>query len=150
PSRNRCPNCSGRGEATVQRKYLVTRLVRCGSCKLLFRTPTDPPKFTDSFYQENYSRGFTTDYPAPEALARLVETSFVGSEKDIAGRIQVFNALGIQPGARVLDFGASWGYGTWQLRRAEFETVGYEIGRPRARYAREALKVPVVDAWSDV
>jgi len=47
---------------------------------------------------------------------------------------------------RVLDFGASWGCGTWQLKDAGYETVGFEIGRTRARYARPE---PAVSVWSD-
>jgi 2-polyprenyl-3-methyl-5-hydroxy-6-metoxy-1,4-benzoquinol methylase len=50
-----------------------------------------------------------------------------------------------QKGARVLDLGASWGYGTWQFIQDGFEATGYEPGRARARYALERLGLPVVD-----
>ncbi len=32
----------------------------------------------------------------------------------------------------MLDFGCSWGYGTYQLQQRGFDAVGFEISRPRA------------------
>lgn len=41
-------------------------------------------------------------------------------------------ALGLGPGARVLDYGASWGYASVQLKRAGFDVESFELSRPRA------------------
>lgn len=38
-------------------------------------------------------------------------------------------------------FGASWGYGSWQLKRAGFDDTGYEISPSRSRFASEKLSV---------
>jgi len=124
--------------------------MRCSSCRLLFRAPTDPPRLHQRFYNRDYSEGYTTDCPSREALDALVKNRFIGSERDYSSKIDVVLALGVNPGARVLDYGASWGYGTWQLRDRGYDTVGYEIGRPRARYARAALAVPVHDSFDEI
>lgn len=128
----------------------MTRLLRCRSCHLLFRTPTDPPSLTQVFYQEDYQQGYTTDCPSPEELQALIATEFVGSERDYSNKIAVMRSLGVREGARVLDYGASWGYGTWQLNRGGYQACGYEISRARARYAREKLRVPVYDALDQI
>lgn len=146
PRRYACPSCAQSKYTPVHRKMLVTALVRCDACKLLYRVPTDPPRHNFAFYQKAYTFGYTTDCPAPEQIKALLATGFRDSERDASEKIDVLRALGVTPGARVLDFGASWGYATWQLRAAGFDASGYEISQPRARYAREVLSVPVADA----
>jgi 2-polyprenyl-3-methyl-5-hydroxy-6-metoxy-1,4-benzoquinol methylase len=148
--RRRCPNCGGAEFDLVKRKYVFTALGRCRHCRILYRTPTDSPGLNNAFYQNTYSSGFTTDCPSPELLAQLKGTAFRGSPKDFAGWISLLQALGIQPGQRVLDFGASWGYGVWQLVQAGYDVMGFEISRPRARYAREMLGVSVLENLGDI
>ena len=75
----------------------------------------------------------------------MIATRFKKTEKDFSSKIAMLKALGVKEGSRILDYGASWGYGTWQLREAGFEAIGYELSRPRARYAREMLNTPVKD-----
>jgi hypothetical protein len=128
----------------------VTRLVRCPSCRLLYRAPTDPPALDEIFYQRDYSEGYTTDCPRREDLLAFLKNHFIGSERDYSSKIAVVRALGMGSGARVLDYGASWGYGTWQLRASGYDTIGYEINRSRARYARTALGVPVHDTIKEL
>lgn len=148
--RRLCPNCGCPRTEIVKRKYLVTALARCMGCRILFRTPTDAPELNGAFYQSAYESGFTTDRPSEEDLERYRQTRFQGTPKDFSLWISVLRALGVDPGARVLDYGASWGYGTWQLAEAGYETVGYEVSRPRARYAREKMNVAVHDDLSAV
>lgn len=138
-----CPNCGGRKAPIQQGKHFVTRLLRCETCKLLFRAPTDPPDFGKEFYQDDYQQGFTTDCPTDANLNSMLEKSFSGTPKDFAEKIDLLHRLGLPQGARVLDFGASWGYGTWQFSRAGFDAVGFEPSRRRARYAEEKLDVQV-------
>ena len=143
-----CPACGSRGADVLDRKYGVLSLERCGVCSLLFRTPTTTAEESDRYYQTAYRRGFTTDVPSEGELKRLLSMKFVGTEKHFGERIAVLKALGVQPGARILDFGCSWGYGTWQLRDAGFDAIGYEVSRDRAEYARTRLSVPLVeDPW---
>lgn len=140
-----CPSCGAAQLRIIRRKLLVTALVRCEKCRLLYRIPTDQPHASAAFYEEEYTSGFTTDCPSREELSRMLTEKFVGTPKDFSGRIRFLEALGVSPGARMLDFGASWGYGTWQLREAGFDVEGYEIGASRARYARECVGVQVHD-----
>ena len=146
--RLKCPNCGSSYSATIQRKKLITRLVRCSSCQLLYRIPTDLPSHNFDFYQDTYSHGFTTECPADESLQQLLSTGFTGSEKDYSVIASILRALNVPAGAKILDYGCSWGYGTWQLREAGYKVLGYEISKPRANYAREKLGLPIVDDLS--
>jgi 2-polyprenyl-3-methyl-5-hydroxy-6-metoxy-1,4-benzoquinol methylase len=143
-SRWRCPNCGGERSSAQERKHFVTKLLRCNECKLLFRAPTDPPDFGKSFYQSAYQQGFTTDCPSDERLSQMLQTSFHGTPKDFQEKVDLLKRLGLKEQSRVLDYGASWGYGTWQFGKAGFEAIGYEPSQPRARYAREKLAVNVL------
>ena len=147
---SRCPNCGCAEVDLVKRKYVFTALRRCRDCRILYRTPTDSPELNHIFYQETYSSGFTTDRPTRAELAELKRTNFRGSDKDFAQNISLMKSLGGKQGQRVLDFGASWGYGVWQMTRAGFEATGLEVSHPRAEYAREMLGVKVVERLEDV
>ena len=47
--------------------------------------------------------------------------------------------------ARIVDFGGSWGYASWQFRQAGFEVFTYEIGRERALYAKQKLGCTIME-----
>lgn len=142
-----CPSCGSDASELVARKHWITQLRRCGRCLLLFRVPTTAGDDQSDFYQQRYSQGFTTQLPSEGELARLVDRQFKGTEKDYSTYVDVLSALGVTRGARVLDFGCSWGYGSWQLQRAGLRVVSFEISRPRCRYALERLDV---DAHHDL
>lgn len=146
-NRRSCPECGSNQAVVIRRKMLVTELRRCLRCELLFRAPIDPPNFEKSFYQNEYRSGFTTDCPSDQELDQWKQTSFRGTEKDFSTRIALLKAIHAIPGqSRILDFGCSWGYGTWQLKEAGYEIVGTEISTPRARYAREKMHLDVVES----
>ncbi len=110
--------------------------MRCEQCGLLFRYPSETPAEMAKFYQAEYQQaGLTTHLPNDDDLHRLIETNFANSDKDFAFLPPILEALGIKPGARVLDYGANWGYSVYQLRRAGYNAEGYEISRPRAAFA---------------
>ena len=48
-------------------------------------------------------------------------------------------------GARLVDFGCSWGYGSWQLQQAGFTVFSHEISEPRSKYAQDNLGVNLID-----
>ena len=143
PARRGCPSCGDRRCHVIKRRKLITALVRCAGCRLIYRVPLDPPGFGDEYYQGEYQCGFATDCPSPERLDQLLRMQFRGSSMDFTARLEMLRALGVAPGSRILDLGASWGYGTWQFAAAGYDAVGCEIGRDRARYARERLHVRV-------
>jgi 2-polyprenyl-3-methyl-5-hydroxy-6-metoxy-1,4-benzoquinol methylase len=136
---SQCPSCGSGRSAVVARKYLITELRRCESCRLLYRAPTTTKDENAAFYQEEYSQGFTTSVPSRPELDDLLRRGFRGTEKDYSPYVAVLNALGVGPGARLLDFGCSWGYGSWQLQRAGFRVTSFEISRPRCKFARDNL-----------
>jgi 2-polyprenyl-3-methyl-5-hydroxy-6-metoxy-1,4-benzoquinol methylase len=150
-SRNvHCPSCGSWNCEIVSRKYLVTTLRRCHSCNLLYRAPLDHIPATEAFYDEGYDQGFTTTLPARETLNLLLNSNFKGTEKDFSRYIEVLRALGARRGMSVLDFGCSWGYGAWQLSQAGYAVSGFEIGRSRARFARDELGVNVLTSLEQV
>lgn len=145
-----CPSCGADNAITVSRKYGVSALRRCAQCALLFRTPTTTSAENAAFYQETYSQGFTSDVPGEADLAKLKASKFVGSEKDYAHYTKTLTALGIKPGDRLLDFGCSWGYGSWQMREHGYQMTSFEISKPRCRYAREKLEIDAYDKLEEV
>jgi len=143
---NSCPSCGASNDRLVRRKYVVTALRECRECGLRFRTPKDDPDAAQSFYtDEIYKQGFTTDLPSDAELQAMITHRFAGTEKDFAYRIEALVAAGLKTPARILDYGCSWGYGSWQMRQAGFDVFSYEIGRQRARYATEKLQCVMVD-----
>jgi 2-polyprenyl-3-methyl-5-hydroxy-6-metoxy-1,4-benzoquinol methylase len=139
-----CPNCGSALNSTIDRKYLITQLRRCGSCQLLFRTPTDDPANNLSFYENEYRQGFTTGLPTDAALAEMKQSNFAGTEKDYSYYLGVLKQLGLKLGSSVFDYGCSWGYGSYQLVKAGFEVVSFEVAPSRSRYAHEKLGIQTV------
>ncbi len=145
-----CPSCGCLNATVVARKYLVTALRRCECCQLLFRTPTTNSEENASFYQEEYTQGFTTDCPLDVSLSKLLERNFAGGEKDYSNYIDVVLAAGGKKGDRLFDFGCSWGYGSWQFAQKGFDVESFEISAPRADFAKSKLGVKVHSSLSDV
>lgn len=146
--RFKCPNCGSSQSSVVDRKYFVTQLRRCSACMLLFRTPTDDPLSNERFYESEYAQGFTTDLPSEEDLDSLKRRNFSGTEKDYSYYISVLTQLGLKPGAKLFDFGCSWGYGSYQLAKAGFEVAAFEIAPTRRRFAETKLGVRTVTDMS--
>jgi 2-polyprenyl-3-methyl-5-hydroxy-6-metoxy-1,4-benzoquinol methylase len=145
-----CPSCGTGAAEIISRKYGVTALRRCAQCALLFRTPTTNSAENASFYQESYSQGFTSDVPTELELKRLIACKFVGSVRDYTPYIKALTSLGIKSGDRILDFGCSWGYGSWQLREHGFNVTSVEISKLRCLYAREKLNLEAYDSMEQI
>lgn len=145
-----CPSCGHAESTTIDRKYGVTRLVRCGSCGLLYRLPTTREAEYRRFYQNNYAEGFTTELPSTEKLAEMKRQNFAGTEKDYSTYLAVLRALGAAAGDRVLDFGCSWGYGSWQFAQAGFSVKAYEISENRRAFAKRHLGVTVYSSQDEI
>jgi SAM-dependent methyltransferase len=141
-----CPACGSPASQLVRRKWGVTALRECPACLLRFRTPKDDPASVEKFYvDEVYKQGFTTGLPSDGQLQAMLQSHFAGTEKDYSAKIDIFRAAGLKPGARIVDFGGSWGYASWQFRQAGFEVFTCEIGRERARYAKEKLGCTIME-----
>jgi 2-polyprenyl-3-methyl-5-hydroxy-6-metoxy-1,4-benzoquinol methylase len=110
----------------------------------MFRTPTHRDEEDRSFYANRYRQGYTTDLPDEAQLRVLMSQKFAPIGKDYARFIEVLTALGAAPGQRLLDFGCSWGYGSWLFAQNGFVVDSFELPGPRATYAREHLNVNVL------
>ncbi len=131
-----CPACWSGTTSHIRTKFLVTSLRLCKNCHLMFRYPKDV--HLDN-YQWSYHERHVTELPDEEELAYLLETNFSHSNKDFTPYLTVLHTLQCKPGIKVLDFGCSWGYGTYQLRQAGYDALGYEISEPRTHFGREKL-----------
>jgi 2-polyprenyl-3-methyl-5-hydroxy-6-metoxy-1,4-benzoquinol methylase len=138
-----CPSCGSNRSKIVDSKFVVVQLRRCQQCGLLHRTPTTAEDESDSFYQSEYAQGFTTDLPNDQQLAQYLKTGFVKTEKDYSPYLAVLDAIGAKKGDRVLDFGCSWGYGSWQMRTHGFRVDSFEVSHPRGSFAKEKLGLNV-------
>ncbi len=145
-----CPFCGNIKNRIIFRKYLVTSLWECNLCGLRFRIPKSKEQESIEFYQSKYQEGFTTDCPVDSDLKHLVSSKFIGSPKDFKEYIKVLKLAGLSKGDSILDFGCSWGYGSWQMREAGFNVYSYEISKHRALYARTKLGCKMIDEISDV
>ena len=67
----------------------------------------------------------------------LAANKFVGSGKDFSWHIRILESLGMKPGMKMLEYGANWGYATWQFKNAGFDVDAYEISVPRAQYGNK-------------
>lgn len=134
-----CPACGAGNTSLIKRKAFITGLYRCKVCHLLFRVPKSNVGESESFYQKQYRQGFTTDCPDDAELERMKQKFFRDTEKDYSLYISVLRAVGLKPGDVLFDFGASWGYGSWQLMQTGYRVYSFEISRARARYAAEKL-----------
>ena len=144
-----CPFCNrllDDDKRIIDRKAYFVKLTKCSGCNLLVRLPTDSVNENEAFYQEEYSQGSTTELPGDEELVSLLAVSFKDTERDYSYYLELLDKMGISKAARILDYGCSWGYGTYQLQQAGFDTAGYEISKPRLQYAVEKLGVrPITD-----
>jgi len=110
----------------------------------MFRSPADTAEELLSYYQDEYSSGFTTTLPTDDKLAAMLRSGFANTPKDFGRYVRIMQALGVPKGGRILDFGSSWGYGVWQFERAGYQVYGFELSMARAHFAREKLGVNVV------
>lgn len=141
-----CPYCRGVSSTLVGRKKIVLELQRCDACGLMYRWPKDTQRFNRRFYQRQYCQGMTTGMPNHESLEKFKTSMFRGTEKDLSEKIAVLKAL--MPRGRVLDYGSSWGYGTFQLAAADYDAIGFEISQPRAAFGRVRLGIKVISGES--
>lgn len=145
-----CPYCGPSSIVKfVQRKKFIVEILQCQTCHLWFRWPADTPFEHDSYYQEEFAGDAPQIVlPGSDELHLLESTNFSGSPLDINNKVRVLQAL--RPGGRVLDFGCSWGYGTYQLQKHGFDAVGFEISRPRTEFGRTKLGLNLIDSFDEL
>ena len=145
-----CPYCGPSSSLRlIRRKKLIMDILQCETCHLIIRWPTD----TATEHEVHYHDEFAVDapqiaFPGPDELSVLVQNNFLASPLDFNHKIRVLKAL--RPAGRVLDFGCSWAYGTYQLQRHGFDATGFEISKPRAGFGRERLGQKVIDSLEEL
>lgn len=141
-----CPSCQSKDCKVIDRKYLVSRLFECNNCHLYFRHPVDSIETNKEFYQEDYQQkgeGITTDIPDRITLEKLKENNFAGTSKNIQHYVSLFKQLIPNKTIKIIDFGANWGYQSFQFKNAGFEVSSYEISVPRAAMGKKLLNVEI-------
>jgi 2-polyprenyl-3-methyl-5-hydroxy-6-metoxy-1,4-benzoquinol methylase len=138
-SEKKCPYCGSKINTVIDRKYIVTTLNRCAECHLYFRHPPDSTAFNKNFYQKEYKQDndLTTDLPDDIQLRNLLSDNFRGSNKDLSYKIDILNKIGHHKPLKLIDYGASWGYTSFQFLKAGFSVQAYEISRPRAAFGQK-------------
>jgi SAM-dependent methyltransferase len=145
-----CPNCNSTSGEIIDRKYFFTALQRCSDCELMFRLPADNVRMNELFYNRDYQEGQTTSIPDEATLARMLEVGFDCEWNDYDSYIRKLQDLGIKQGSRVLDFGCSWGYGSYQLRKAGYDVLSYDIAQERRAFGVSRLGVTLIDEPDDI
>ncbi|NTV46548.1 MAG: class I SAM-dependent methyltransferase, partial [Chlorobiales bacterium] len=56
----------------------------------------------------------------------------------------------IVPKGKFLDYGASWGYATYQFGQAGYDAMGFELSVPRGGYAKSKLGVNMLNDFSQL
>ena len=145
-----CPFCKTENVKLIDRKYFVTRLFECTKCHLYFRHPKDKKGFNTDFYQEQYEEfGITTNIPYGTQLAIFKQNNFKNSGKDYSDKIRTMSLL--KPGKiKVVDYGSSWGYVSYQFKNAGFITQSFEISSSMAKKGNELLGLDIKNNLDDL
>jgi 2-polyprenyl-3-methyl-5-hydroxy-6-metoxy-1,4-benzoquinol methylase len=144
-----CPSCGSSNHTLVDRKYFVLRLFECQSCNLYYRHPVEQEAASEQFYQSDYTEKgdkLTTYMPNDQELQELKSQGFnAGSNRSVARLLPIFEAAAHKiQGTKIVDYGTSWGYISYQLKAAGMAVQSYEISRPRAKYGNEHLGLNIV------
>jgi 2-polyprenyl-3-methyl-5-hydroxy-6-metoxy-1,4-benzoquinol methylase len=142
-----CPYCGLESSLRLlRRKKIVLNIMQCDDCGLIFRWPMDTPDDAEDYYQTQFTVKYPRGHlPYQAELDKLLAENFVGTPVDLNAKISLLKSL--RPNAKVLDYGCSWGFGTYQLQHHGFDATGFEISKPRAAYARERVGVNVLDSF---
>lgn len=141
--RRKCPSCGCSKSQRIATKHIVTHLKRCNQCLLLFRAPIDKNMGQKDFYEDDYDGGPVTNLPSEASLEQMKEDNFVSFPNSCWHRIDLLERIGIPKGGRVLDYGASWGYATYQWLQRGYRAEGFEISRKRAAFGKKHLGVSI-------
>lgn len=146
-----CPYCKSSSVSVIDRKYWVSRLFECNNCHLYFRHPRDKEGFNTDFYQDTYEEfDLTTNIPPPEILDEYKKNNFKNSGKDYSDRIDSMKALAPGKKIKIVDYGTSWGYASYQFRNAGFEIQSFEISKTMAGKGNELLGLDIKHRVEDL
>lgn len=133
--RPQCPYCGSLEHTHLDQKYLVSRLLKCEHCQLQYRIPVDTERNAFAFYNGGYRQGFTTKKVSAYELENYKKTNFADSEKAFTKYIAIISQFA-DPGARIFDFGCSWGYGAHQYKVFGYDVRAFDISQERSAVAQ--------------
>lgn len=145
-----CPHCGPSSAVSrLRRKKLVVDILQCSKCRLIFRWPLDTLEELDVHYESQFAEEAPqVRLPDSRELEALLKADFAPIVGDVSHKISVLRA--VKPSGRVLDYGCSWAYATYLLRKNGYDAVGFEVSRSRAAYGRKHLAVPVMDSLAEL
>jgi len=141
-----CTYCGSDQCKEIDRKYLVTRLMECQNCHLYFRYPVDKKEVNADYYQTEYKENdhITTELPGAALLEKLKAENFSSVNKNANKYLDLFTRLfPSEKFLNIVDYGSSWGYLTYQFKKAGHVVQGYEISRQRAAYGVKNLDIEI-------
>lgn len=148
-SRSVCPYCLSRAYILMQRKRLIIEARKCQYCGLIYRWPVDLPQHHLSFYRKIYKKvEAPVAPPKNDVLQQLIQQKFRGSSWDKTHRLDFIRRL-VECRGTLLDFGCSWGYGTYQYAALGFKVIGLEIDGNRVNYGRLHLGLDLHSEWKE-
>ena len=127
-----CPYCHSQKSEVIEKKYVVTKLIRCKKCCLQYRIPKDDQEFLKQFYQTDYKVDvqMMTTLPSDKELEILKQTNF----EKLRDYYPIVSNFTSALKNKIVDYGCSWGYNLYKLNKQGLESQGYELSEPRARY----------------
>jgi 2-polyprenyl-3-methyl-5-hydroxy-6-metoxy-1,4-benzoquinol methylase len=144
-----CPHCKSTKFKKRDSKFFVTRLHECSECKLLYRFPIDTISSNKSFYQSEYVEDdlLTTKLPSSVELEKFKANKFREGDKNADRYIELFKELfpEVESGIKIIDYGCSWGYISYQIKEQGFDVQSFEISVPRKDYGIEKLGLDITD-----
>lgn len=143
-----CPYCRCANTRMLARKQWLLELRECQECGLMFRYPKDDLIENFDYYQQQYQQATVTDLPSEAELKGHLATNFRNVGRDLTEHLGLVRQF--STGKKLLDFGASWGYCTWQFQQAGYDAVGFEISRPRTEFGQKMLGVSMVNSTTSL
>lgn len=132
PLRDQDPDDMGDFVASTDRYDAYGRIVRCNRCRLVY---TNPRPRADTIF-EGYRKAVDPDYARED------------SSRSINAHLSLHTLKRFAHSGRLLDVGCATGY-FLNAARLDFETQGVELSEWAAKYARERLRLDVVNAGLD-
>ena len=147
-----CPYCHSKDVKVIDRKYFFARLMECNNCHLYFRHPKDNKDESRLFYQSDYEEtDITRNIPDPDQLKEFKKTSFQNSGKDYNEKIETITSLlPSTPAIKIVDYGSSWGYASYQFKQRNFQVQSFEISIPTAKKGNELLDLDIKTTVSEL
>lgn len=140
-----CPYCASDETVRFGSNSPLSHIRRCNKCFLIYRWPKQDTSFNRTFYQKAYSklhRSTATDLPNPSDIENNLMSVLREGNRDFSHYIHLMKELNLHS---VLDYGCSWGYGTYQFQEAGMNAYGYEISTPRMEFGTKNLNVRLFD-----